>query len=110
MPHVGNGGFSKYAMHFFNLTMFFFVFTGTVARLARNYRDMVILSGVLNIGCFFILQYFHEKKTPFLVELTGVNCSCAKSGKEKLEKTRQMELQLPELSYVVVPSFLLFHV
>ena len=35
-------------------------------------------------------------------------CACAQRGEERLEKTRQMELQLPELSYVVVPSFLLF--
>ena len=39
-----------------------------------------------------------------------LNCSCAKSGEERFEKTHQMELQLPELSYVVVPSFLLFYV
>ena len=29
---------------------------------------------------------------------------------ERHEKTRQMELQLPELSYVIVPSFLFFFV
>ena len=34
--------------------------------------------------------------------------SCSQRGEERLEKTRQMELQLPEQSYVIVPSFLLF--
>ena len=33
-----------------------------------------------------------------------MNSSCAPRGEERLEKTRQMELQLPELSYVLVPS------
>ena len=48
------------------------------------------------------------KTTPFKQVFTDRveidHSSCAQRGEERLEKTRQMELQLPELSYVVVPS------
>ena len=42
----------------------------------------------------------------------SLNSFRAKSGEERLEKTHQMELQLqlPEPSYVVVASFLFLHV
>ena len=55
-----------------------------------------------------------DKKTECLTLYFKLSCelsfysSCVQSGEERLKKIRQMELQMPGLSYVVVPHFLLF--
>ena len=63
---------------------------------------------IRNNGIFFIMSPLNYMLFAYIHFIK--RAEIALGGEERLEKSRQMELQLPELSYVVVSSFLLFYV